>query len=158
MPDGRTLIAMSDESGEIELWKLPANGVGEPTQLTRDATVLRWDGIPSPDGKWIGSTDKNQVLSLIDAANGRSRRVDSCDTWSDFQDLAWSPDGRWLAYAKGASNLQLRLWLYDTQRGTRIALTSDRTDSWNPVWSPDGHWLWFLSDRHFESTVASIWG
>ena len=28
MPDGKTLLALSDESGEVEFWRLPANGVG----------------------------------------------------------------------------------------------------------------------------------
>jgi len=158
MPDGKSVLAMSDASGEIEFWKLPANGVGSPQQVTRNATVLRWDGIPSPDGRFIASADKNQVLSLIDATTGESRRIDSCDTWADFQDLAWSPDGRWLAYAKSAANLLLQTWIYDTKNGTRTAVTDERTDSWSPTWSPDGHWLWFLSDRHFESTVTSIWG
>ncbi|HTO90103.1 MAG TPA: PDZ domain-containing protein, partial [Candidatus Sulfotelmatobacter sp.] len=158
MPDGKTLLTLSDESGEVEFWKLPANGVGQAAQLTKDARILRWDGIPSPDGKWIATNDKNQILSLIDAASGRSVAVDSSNTWADFQDLRWSPDSRWLAYAKGGSNLQLELWIFDTSKRQRTAVTSDRTDSWSPTWSPDGKWLWFLSDRHFESTVQSIWG
>jgi hypothetical protein len=29
----------------------PMNGVGEPSPLTRDAKVLRFDGVLSPDGK-----------------------------------------------------------------------------------------------------------
>ncbi len=158
MPDGKTLVAMSDESGEIEFWKLPANGIGTASPLTRDGHVLRWDGVPSPDGKWIASADKDQVLSLIDAVTGRSRSIDSCDTWADFQDLRWSPDGRWLAYTKAAENLQFQVWIYDTAHGTRTPVTDDRTDSWSAAWSPDGKWLWFLSDRHFESVVQSIWG
>ena len=158
MPDGKTILAMSDESGEIEFWRLPANGVGEAKQLTRDAKILRWDGVPSPDGKWVASNDKNQVLSLIDVATGVAKRIDDCDNWGDIQDLTWSPDSRWLAYAKGADNLQLQLWIYDTSHGTRTAVTSDRTDSYSPAWSPDGKWLWFLSDRNFESTVQGIWG
>lgn len=41
MPDGESLVALSDQSGEIELWKLPANGVGEAEQITNDGVVLR---------------------------------------------------------------------------------------------------------------------
>src|SRR5262249_41114734 len=58
LPDGKTLLAMSDESGEVEFWTLPANGVGQPQQVTHDGTVLRWEAVPSPDGKLIAHRDK----------------------------------------------------------------------------------------------------
>ncbi|MGE5745407.1 MAG: protease, partial [Gemmatimonadota bacterium] len=57
-PDGRSVLALSDQTGETEWWRLPANGVGAPEQLTSDARVLRWDGVPSPDGKWLAFYDK----------------------------------------------------------------------------------------------------
>src|SRR5262249_18280053 len=57
--DGKSLIVLSTESGEVELWKAPANGVGTAEQLTSDGTVLRWEAIPSPDGKWIAHQDKD---------------------------------------------------------------------------------------------------
>ena len=114
--------------------------------------------MPSGDGKWIATWDKDQVLSLVDAATGKSRAIDSTDTWADFQDVTWSPDSRWLAYVEAAPNLQYQVWIYDTSRGTRTAVTNDWTDSWSPAWSPDGKWLWFLSDRHFETVVRSVWG
>jgi tricorn protease len=47
MPDGRTILALSDASGEVELWRLPANGVGPAEQLTSGGTKLRWEGVPS---------------------------------------------------------------------------------------------------------------
>jgi tricorn protease len=34
MPDGKSIVALSDKSGEVEVWQLPANGVGAPEQLT----------------------------------------------------------------------------------------------------------------------------
>src|SRR5262249_49873565 len=36
MPDGKELLSLSDESGEVELWSLPANGLGKAGQLTTD--------------------------------------------------------------------------------------------------------------------------
>src|SRR5262249_39308609 len=61
MPDGKSLVALSDQAparapfGEVEWWKLPANGVGDGSEMTRDGKVLRFDGLPSPDGKWLAS-------------------------------------------------------------------------------------------------------
>jgi tricorn protease len=53
MPDGKSILALSSESGELEFWKFPASGIGSAERLTTDGKVLRWDGRPSPDGNWI---------------------------------------------------------------------------------------------------------
>lgn len=50
-PDGRSLMVLSDESGEWEFSRVPANGLGTPERLTTGAKVLRFDGLPSPDGR-----------------------------------------------------------------------------------------------------------
>ena len=72
-PDGKSLLTLSDQSGEVEFWKVPANGVGDNTQLTTDGKVLRWDGIPSSDGKRIAHFDKDQQLWVYDIARSRTR-------------------------------------------------------------------------------------
>ena len=66
MPDGQSLLGLSDESGEVEFWRVPANGLGASTQLTTDGAVLRWDGLPSPDGKSIAHYDKDQQLWVLE--------------------------------------------------------------------------------------------
>jgi len=158
MPDGNSLVALGDGSGEVEWSKLPANGVGDPSPLTKDGKVLRFDGVPSPDGKWLASTNKDQELWLLEVASGQHKRIAVSEEWDDPRDLAWSPDSRWLAYVRPASNLLTQVMLYDTKSGSTTALTSERWDSYSPAWSPDGKWLWFLSDRHFDTVVRSIWG
>ncbi len=158
MPDGHTLAALSDASGEVEWWSLPANGVGDGKALSKDARTLRFDGVPSPDGKWIASTNKEQELWLLEVATGKHDRVLQSEQWDDPRDLAWSPDSRWLAFVRPAHNLLTQVIIYDTQTRTQTAVTSERWDSVSPAWSPDGKWLWFLSDRHFDSVVRSIWG
>jgi len=53
MPDGKSLLALSDATGEFEFVVLPVIGIGEERTLTEDGTVLRFAGHPSPDGEWI---------------------------------------------------------------------------------------------------------
>ncbi|MGD9688799.1 MAG: S41 family peptidase [Phycisphaerales bacterium] len=156
-PDGASLIALSDKSGEIELWKLPANGLGEPEQLTSDGTVLRWDAVPSPDGKLIAHHDKNQALWIYDVSARTSTRIDTTSDDS-FEGLTWSGDSRWLAYTARADNTfqVVRLYGVDDHRVTQV--TTDRYTSYSPAWSADGKWLYFLSDRNLRSLQPSPWG
>ena len=85
-PDGKSLLTLSDQSGEVEFWKVPANGVGENTQLTTDGKVLRWDGIPSSDGKRIAHFDKDQQLWVYDIASKKNKRIAECGE-GDFADV-----------------------------------------------------------------------
>jgi tricorn protease len=158
LPDGKKLSALCDASGEIELWTLPANGVGAPAQQSRDGRVLRWDGIPSPDGKYIAHTNRDQELWILELATGKQTRIAKCDDWNDILDVTWSPDSRWIAYARPARNLLLQVLLYSLDTQKTLEATTDRWDSYSPAWSPDGKWLYFLSDRTYESLVGSIWG
>jgi len=157
MPDGKTLVALSDESGEVELWRLPANGVGPAEQLTDNGEVLRWEALPSPDGKWIAHHDKNQRLYLFDVENGTDRLIDE-SAISGFDDLAWSPDSGWLAYVAEADNMFSRIKLFGIDSATSTAVTSERYDSYSPAWSVDGKWLYLLSDRDLVSLVGHPWG
>ena len=157
LPDGAGLVALSDETGEVELWQLPANGVGPARQLTRDGEVLRWEAEPSPNGRWLAHTDKNQRLWLLDVERGSSRLIASSDV-DDLRDLVWSPDSRTLAYVVPAANGMSRIALYDTVDEVTALATSDRFDSWSPAFDPKGEWLFFLSDRHLVSLVSSPWG
>ncbi len=156
-PDGQSLLALSDESDEVEFWRIPANGVGPQAQLSTDAKVLRWDGVPSPDGSFVANHDKDRQLWVLDVAKRTQKKVaDSAD--GDFDDISWSPDSKWLAYTAPGPNLLTRLYLYEVATGRIVPVTTDRYDSGSPAWSPDGKWLFFLSDRNFESLVAAPWG
>jgi tricorn protease len=165
MPDGKSLLTLSDESGEVELWRVPANGIGARTKLTKDAKILRWDGLPSPDGKFVAHHDKDQKLWLLDVVKGEDRQISESARMSawissapGFFDMTWSADGRWLAFNDVASNMFGRIALYDTQGGTTTHVTTDRYDSYSPAFTPDGAWLYFLSDRNLVSVVGSPWG
>ena len=157
MPDGRSLLSLSDNSGEVEFWRVPANGIGEPEQLTSDGSVLRWDGLPSPDGKRVAHYDKDQQLWVLELATKRQTKLAS-SAQGDFDDLAWSPDSRYLAYTAPEANQLTRIWIWEAATGRVAPVTTDRYDSVSPAWSRDGKWLYFLSDRNFVSLVGSPWG
>ena len=157
MPDGKSIVAISTQTGETEFWKYPANGVGAPEQWTKDGKVLRWEGVPSPDGHWLAHRDKDQQLWLYDIKNKTDKRI-AQSMMDDFSDLTWSPDSKWLAYGEVATNTFTQIKVLNVNTGAITAMTSDRYNSGNPAWSTDGKWLYFLSDRMLKTTVPSPWG
>ncbi len=155
--DASRLSVLSDESGEVEAWSLASDGLTSAERLTHDGRVLRFDALPSPDGRRLALLDKNQELWVHDLAPARARRVARNDV-SDFVQAVWSPDSRYLAFVGFTPAYFQRIWLYDVTSGVVSPLTSERVDSFSPAWSPDGRWLYWLSDRNLQSLVEAPWG
>ncbi len=162
LPDGKSLITLSAESGEVELWKIPANGIGAGQRLTTDGSVLRWEAIPSPDGKRILHQDKNNQLWLFDLAAKTQKKIATAEPTSNsgpaFHGITWSPDSRWVAWSAPTANEFEQIWIYNVESGAALPATTDRYNSGDPTWSADGKWLYFLSDRALKSVVGGPWG
>lgn len=157
MPDGKSIVALSTSSGETEFWTFPADGIGQRTQLTNDAHVLRWEGVPSPDSQWLAHRDKDQQLWLYNFKTKTNKRI-AVSPAGDFNDLSWSPDSHWLAYVETATDQFDQIKILNVDSGAIQSITSDRYNSDKPVWSSDGKWLYFLSDRNLKTTINSPWG
>ncbi|MGE0455022.1 MAG: S41 family peptidase [Vicinamibacteria bacterium] len=156
MPDGKSLLALSDASGELEFVTLPSNGVGDETALTRDGGLLRFEGVPSPDGRFVAYSDNHNEAWLFEVASKARTRLSTNE--EGVADFAWAPDSRYLAFSQQARNSFAQIQLYDVQRKSLVALTSDRANSVSAAFSPDGQWLYFLSDRNLDSAVGAPWG
>ena len=157
LPDGKNILVLSTKTGETELWKYGANGLGTPEQWTTGAAVLRLEGVPSPDGRWIANHDKDDQLWIFDTQTKQNKLVAKSVT-GGFSGLAWSPDSQWLAYVESATNQYDEIKLLRISTGEIHAITSDYYDSTSPTWSSDGKWIYFLSDRELKTTVPSPWG
>jgi tricorn protease len=155
--DGKNVLAFADKTGEMELTRYPANGVGEGTVLTKNASVLRLRAFPSPDGKWVAHHDKDRRLYLLNLATGEDREI-ARNRYDQFDEIVWSPDSRWLVIEKAAANYFETLQLMEVATGKTTSLTSDRYHARSATFSPDGKWLYFLGDRHLQSLVGSPWG
>ena len=155
--DGKSIYTFTDKSGEMELWRFPANGVGDAKQLTKGASVLRSKAFPSPDGKWIAHFDKDRRLYLLNLASGEDKQIDR-SLVDAYEEINWSTDSRWIAFGKSAENSFESLHLVEVSTGKITQLTSDRYDARDATFSPDGKWLFFLGNRNLKSVVTSPWG
>ncbi len=156
MPDGDHVLALSDETGELEFVELPATGVGDQRALTADGQILRFAGVPSPDGRWVAYSDQNRDLWLLEVSSGQQQVIST--NREGVRDIAWAPDSAWVAFVQVASNSFSQVWIHGINGQFHVPLTSDRVNSWSPVWDEKGEWIYFLSDRELRSLVESPWG
>jgi tricorn protease len=157
MPDGKTLLAQTDETGEVEFCELPANGSGAAKLLTTNGSVFRFQGVPAPDGKRIAWADKDRKFWVHEIESGKTTLILETPR-GQVEDFAWAPDSQWIAFTHAASNSVAQIMVYNVTNGALTAVTSDRVESYSPAWAPDGKWLYFLSDRELRSLVGSPWG
>ena len=157
LPDGKDIIALSDETGEYVFWKLPPNGLGTPTVIPDNGRVFRFAPQPSPDGKWLAWSNKNLQFWVMNIETRQSKLV--AESAVEYvEDFSWSPDSQWIAYVETAKNSYDQIKLFKVADGTRAVATSDRFNSHSPAWSADGNWLYFLSERDMRTMVGSPWG
>ncbi|MTV40687.1 PDZ domain-containing protein [Duganella radicis] len=159
--DDKAIYAIVDSTGENEIWKFAADGSGKGEQLTRDGNNHRWALYPSPDGRWLGHTDKKGRFWLLDLATKANTVIDDAGKsgLGDYDEIQWSPDSKNLALVRAASTEQRnQIGLYNIDSKQLAFVTSDRYTSRSPVFSPDGKWLYFLSARNFQLANGSPWG
>ncbi len=145
--DGKHVLYWCDAKREDALHRKDAWGRGEETVL-RPGAAGPWLNRPhpSPDGKWIAWTDSDNRLSLIESAGKGEREIDR-GAYGAVRDLAWSPDGRWLAYVKDLANDYGAIFIFDTQDRVARQVSGAWTQDFSPAWDPDGRYLWFASTR-----------
>jgi len=160
-PDEKWVYAIVDSTGENEIWRYAADGSGKGEQLTRDGNSHRWQLYPSPDGRWLGHSDKKGRFWLLDLASKSNVVIDDAGKAGvdKHDEILWSGDSKNLALVRAASTEQRdQIGLYNLDSKRLAFVTSDRYTSRSPVFSPDGKWLYFLSARNFQLANGSPWG
>jgi len=151
-PDGKWIAYMSDRTDEDELYIIPQDGKGEEIRITTDGHCFRFAPVWSPDSKKLLFADKDLKLYYVNVQDKKVILVDSTKNW-EIVDYSWSPDSRWIAYAKPAKNMLSSVFLYSLDKKKIYRVTDDFTDDTEPVFDPDGKYLYFLSKRDFNAQM-----
>ena len=153
----KSIAVLSDESGEFEVWKMNADGSDTAKQITKSSKVLITSFAVSPDEKWIAYNDKNGVLKIADVTTGGIKfQYDSAA--GDINEIAWSPNSRFLNFTRGIENLNSQICVVDTRNMKMVPITTTRLDSHSPAWSADSNWMYFVSERNLVTSVQGPWG
>ncbi len=148
-PDGKWIAYISDATGEDEIWIVSQDGSKPARQVTKNAETYKYRLAWSPDSKKILWADKKLRLRFAHIRNGQITEVDQSQKW-EFSDYAWSPDSRWVVYAKAETEGMNKICLYSLRAKKSYDVTDGWYDSSDPVFSPDGKYVFFVSDRDFN--------
>ena len=148
-PDSRWIAYVSDKSGEDEIYILPQDGQGDAQPLTRNADTYKYQLSWSPDGKKIIWDDKLLRLNYVDVATKEVVTVAKAEI-GEIMTFVWSPDSRWIAYAKPEAVGMPKVYLYSLESRKTIEATDGWYSSYDPCFSADGKYLFFVSDRDFN--------
>ncbi|NKF49942.1 PDZ domain-containing protein [Shewanella sp. WXL01] len=158
--NGDYVYAISDASGEQEIWRFAADGSSDAKQLTKDGNTLRTGLHLSPNGKLIAHEDYQGNVWLLDLSDNKNKKIiTNGEGLGEYQDIVWSHDNRYLALTKSEVGKQRsQVVLYSISDNKEVPLTTDKYESFSPTFSQDGQWLYFLSNREFNANPTSPWG
>jgi tricorn protease len=148
-PDGKKIAWFSDKSGEYQL--VVADQFGEnPKSIALNNTFYfrpQW----SADNKHIAFTDTHYNLWVVNTESGEVKNVDT-DRFAHpnrSMNPIWSPDGRWIAYARQMDNSFKVIKVYDTQTEEVHQITDAMADAIDPVWDHSGKYLYFAASTDY---------
>ncbi|MBU2636847.1 MAG: PDZ domain-containing protein [Bacteroidetes bacterium] len=148
-PDGKWIAYISDATGEDEIYIVSQDNSSAPTQLTKNSDTYKYKIYWSPDSRKIMWADKKLRLRFVDVQTKSITEVAQAEVW-EFSDYAWSPDNKWISYAKSEAEGMTKIYLYSLESGKSFEITDGWYSSSKPVFSSDGKFLFFVSDRDFN--------
>ncbi len=103
----------------------------------------------SPDGEKLAAASHDGRLMLVDVESGQVTELAANDD-GDIEDVSWSPDSAWLAWAQPGPQPLARIRLARVEDGFTVDVTDGRFVDSDPVFTVDGLYLAFLSRRTFD--------
>ena len=165
-PDGSRMMFLSERDlYTMELFLADARTGKIQRRITRTAIDAHLQSLQFVSGSGAWSPDSRQfafatirdggaVITIIDAASGRTRRLVPLPIVDEVLSLSWSPDGSTLAFSALAGG-HTDLFSFGLDGGGLRQWTDDLPADLQPAWSPDGTTLAFSTER-FTTRIDSL--
>lgn len=163
-PDGKRVLYRADQGGRVGSWWRPLDLSVEATPLVRGKEIDIFEGVISPDGRWIAfvTNESGRDEIVVQPFPGPGGRVQV--STSGGTEPLWSRDGRKLFY-RGSGHLMAAI-VRPGPTFDIVARDSALTDIYlyalnpHPNYDvlPDGaHFIFLEASDAGEMTVAANW-
>ncbi|MBV9174771.1 MAG: PDZ domain-containing protein, partial [Chloroflexi bacterium] len=154
----RLIAAASDGSSEREvLTILTADGSVLPRELT-DLDVGRVTDLEvAPTVDRVAVANHRNELLLVDVTGDsvNMRQLDR-SPFGRIEGMAWSSDGRWLAYGFADTPQTTAIKLDEIESGQTTFATRPVLRDTRPAFDPDGRYLYFIGQRDFDPVYDEL--
>jgi tricorn protease len=164
-PDSKKLLFLSDRSGSEDIYLLEPDDPEHPElvqaqrfkvkQLTHTSEPEQGLAF-SPDGKRVGFLRGGKVMTM--KPDGSDEKVLAAE--GQIFDYEWSPDGRWLAYARSDNHFASEIFIIPASGATLADpprnVTRFATYNGGVTWSRTGNVLAFISQRRRDNNGAYV--
>ena len=155
MHDGKRLAILNDGEGR-EAIALHAADHSELPRIVSEGDIGRVTELAtSPVRDVIAFANHRHELLLLDVGDKKARVVDTSPA-SRIHDLAFSADGRWLAYSWSPAPDTAIIRVVKVKSGSVHDVTPPLRSDWSPAWDPEGKYLYFLSTRDFNPVYDAL--
>jgi tricorn protease len=147
-PDGKRIAFVSDKSGREEVWS--CNEGGTDLKQISSADTLKSQIVWSPDSKSLLYTGSDGAMHRYDFDGGQDKVIARGEVvtfgGAAISNPQWSPDGKWVSYAKSGRDLLPHIYVAPADGGAEKRITDPDTYSDNnALWTPDGKAIVYLS-------------
>lgn len=159
-PDGKQVAYWSDASGEYELYVANPTIENSARKLTAYGKGYRYNLYWSPDSKKLAFIDKAMRIKIYDIATNQTTDVDNALRYTDgalenFL-ISWSPDSRWITYARDLDNQHNAVFIFDYKNKKVKQALSGYYNCYSPVFSEDGKFLYVVITDNFQPYYSDM--
>ncbi len=152
--DGTRIAYIDDADGYERILVAPVDQSAPPVAVTSDDIGRITELVASPAGDRLAFANHQHELYVLDL--GSAPRLLDTSRAQRCMDLAFSPDGAWLAYAWFPKASTSIVRIADCANGTLIDATAPLREDRSPAWDPDGKYLYFISARDFNPVYDAL--